>query len=144
MPDMQITSYLTFNGDCKEAMTFYQMCLGGALTFQSIGESPLADKIPAGMKGKILHATLIKEGILLMGSDMVGKKGLTTGTAVSLMLNCNSEKEIKDVYEKLSVGGEKNHPLEITFFGALLGDITDRYGHHWLLHYGVNNNQQVS
>jgi PhnB protein len=38
----QINSYLTFNGNCQEAMIFYQKCLGGELTFQTVGESPLS------------------------------------------------------------------------------------------------------
>lgn len=132
---MQINSYLTFNGDCREAMTFYKDCLGGELTFQTVGESPLSEKMPERMKKVILHATLINDELILMASDMVSEKGLASGNAVSLMLNCSSEAEIKDVYKKLSKGGQKNHPLEITFWGALFGDLTDKYGNHWLLHY---------
>jgi PhnB protein len=46
----QINSYLTFNGNCREAMNFYKDCLGGELNLQTIAESPLADKMPAQMK----------------------------------------------------------------------------------------------
>lgn len=42
----QINSYLTFNGNCREAMNFYKDCLGGELILQTIGESPLAYKMP--------------------------------------------------------------------------------------------------
>ncbi|MBC7872405.1 MAG: VOC family protein, partial [Ferruginibacter sp.] len=92
-----ISSYLTFNGNCREAMHFYKDCLGGELNLQTIGESPLADKMPTQMKESILHAVLIKDDLVLLGSDMVGEKGLLKGNAVSLMLNCNSEQEIKMV-----------------------------------------------
>jgi PhnB protein len=68
----------------------------------------------------------------------VGEKGLIKGTAVSLMLNCSSEEEIKDYYSKLSEGGEPTHPLEISFWGALFGDLTDKYGNQWLLHFDKN------
>ena len=131
----QINSYLTFNGNCREAMTFYKTCLGGELTLQTIGESPLADKMPPKMKDCILHATLTNGTLLIMASDMVGEKGLIKGTAVSLMLNCSSEDEIRDYYTKLSLGGEATHPLEISFWGALFGDLTDKYGNQWLLHF---------
>jgi len=70
-----------------------------------------------------------------MGSDMVSKEGLIKGNAVSLMLNCSSEKEIRACYENLSREGRTEHPLEITFWGALFGDLTDKYGNHWLLHF---------
>jgi PhnB protein len=134
----QINSYLTFSGNCFEAMNFYRECLGGELSFQKIGESPLAEKMPPQMKDFILHSTLTKDSMILMGSDMVGEKGLIKGNAVSLMLDCSSEKEIRAFYEKLSTGGTQDHALENSFWGATFGDLTDRYGNHWLLHFDKN------
>ena len=135
----QINSYLTFGGNCREAMTFYKNCLGGELELQTIGESPLADKMPPQMKDSILHATLTKGALVLMASDMVGEKGLIKGNAVSLMLNCSSEDEIRTFYKKLSTGGQATHPLEDSFWGALFGDLTDKYGNQWLLHFDKNS-----
>jgi PhnB protein len=131
----QINSYLTFNGNCREAMTFYKECLGGELTFQTVGESPLSDKMPKQMKDCILHATLTKDALLLLASDMVSGKGLVKGNSVSLSLNCSSEEEIKTYYAKLSNGGSQNHPLEDSFWGALFGDLTDKFGNHWILNF---------
>ena len=132
---MQIYGYLTFNGNCREAMTFYQECLGGELCFQTIGESPLSDKMSKKMKVHILHSTLTKGNLVLMGSDMVGELGLLKGNNVSLSLNCGSEDEIKTCYAKLSSGGKANHPLENSLWGALFGDLTDKFGNHWILHF---------
>jgi PhnB protein len=130
-----INSYLTFNGNCREAMTFYKNCLGGELTFQTIGESPLSKKMPKKMKDCILHATLTNGSLLLMGSDMVSENGLIKGNAVSLTLNCSSEPEIRSCYKKISAGGEATHPLEDSFWGALFGGLRDKYGNYWLLNY---------
>jgi PhnB protein len=132
---MEINSYLTFNGNCREAMMFYKNCLGGELVFQTIGESPISDKMPAKMKNYILHSTLKKDKLVLLASDMASEKGLIKGNAVSLMLDCNSEAEIKEYYKKLSEGGEQTHPLENTFWGALFGNLTDKFGNNWLLHF---------
>lgn len=134
----QIVPYLTFNGNCREAMYFYQECLGGELMFQTIGESPMADKLPPEMAACILHATLTQEGLTLMASDMVGDKGLIRGNNVSMTIHCSSEEEIRTVYAKLSTGGEMNHPLENTFWGALFGDLTDKFGNQWVLHFEKN------
>ena len=134
----QINSYLTFGGNCREAMTFYKNCLGGELTLQTIGESPLADQMPPEMQQGILHATLTKGALVLLASDMVAEEGLTRGNAVSLMLNCSSEDEIKAFYNSLSAGGQATHPLENSFWGALFGDLTDKFGNHWLLHFDKN------
>lgn len=131
----QINSYLTFSGNCRQAMNFYRECLGGELMLQTIGESPMADKMPTSMKDLILHSTLSRGGLVLMGSDMVPDHGLIKGNAVSMSLNCSSEEEIEMFYRKLSEGGKADHPLEDTFWGALFGDLTDRFGNHWLLNY---------
>jgi PhnB protein len=135
---MQLSSYLTFSGNCREAMTFYNNCLGGDLYFQTVGESPLSEKMPAHMRKAILHATLTREDLVLMASDIVSEKGLVRGNAVALMLNCGSEDEIRQCYASLSTGGEQTHPLEMSFWGALFGDLTDRYGNHWLLHFQMD------
>lgn len=130
---MQLNTFLTFNGNCREAMNFYKKCLGGELTFQTIGESPMAEKMPKQMKNCILHAQLTNDQLHIMGSDMVPKEGLIKGNAVSMSLHCSSEKEIKKLYKKLSEEGTPTHPIEKTFFGSLLGGLRDKYGHHWLL-----------
>jgi len=133
-----IHSYLTFNGNCREAMLFYKKCLGGKLTFQAVGDSPVADKMPKQMNESILHATLTNGDLMLMATDIVSENGLIKGNAVSLMLACNSEKELRVYYKKLSGGGEATQPLDTNFWGILFGNLTDKFGNHWLLHFDKN------
>jgi PhnB protein len=128
-----INTYLTFNGNCREAMTFYRDALGGELMFQTIGESPLSAQMPEQMKDSILHSTLMNGALTIMASDMVGEQGIVRGNAVSLMLQCQSEEETRTFYDNLSQGGQATHPLETTFWGALFGGLTDKFSHHWLL-----------
>lgn len=139
-----INSYLTFSGNCREAMTFYKECLGGELTLQTVGESPLSEKMPKHMKNSILHATLKNDELILMASDMVDNYGLHKGNNISMVLNCKSEKEIRSNYQKLSAGGSATHPIELTFWGALFGGLTDKFGNHWLLNYQTKNNSNQS
>lgn len=129
----QIYTYLTFNGNCREAMAFYRDCFGGTLTFQTVGESPGSDQLPRPLKRAILQATLVNDHVTLLGSDMVSEQGLITGNAVSLMLRCSSEDELKRYYEKLVSGGTEIHPPENTYWGALFGVVRDRYGYQWLV-----------
>lgn len=135
----KINSYITFNGNCREAMNFYKDCLGGDLTLQTVAESPMGEQFPPKMKNSILHSTLVRDQLVLMGSDMVSEKGLNRGNGISLMLNCSSEKETRDFYQKLSSGGEATHPLHDTFWGALFGDLKDKYGNNWILHFDKKN-----
>ncbi|MFV8347203.1 VOC family protein [Flavobacterium sp. ZB4P13] len=134
-----LNSYLTFNGNCREAMTFYKECLGGELELQTIADSPIAEQMPPKMKECILHSTLKSGGIVIMGSDMT-PKNLIKGNAVSMMLTFNSEQEIRKAYTNLSKDGDASHPLEETFFGALFGHLTDKFGHQWMFHYSLKNN----
>ncbi|MGN6264099.1 MAG: VOC family protein [Ginsengibacter sp.] len=137
-----ITAYLTFNGNCREAMQYYQKCLGGRLVFQTVGESPLSDKMSAKMKKYIVHSELKNTKVLLFASDMVGQKILLKGNSVSLALNCSSEKELKKYYKSLSADGEQTHPPEETYWGAVFGGLKDKFGINWLLNYQRKNKEQ--
>ncbi len=130
----QISPYLHFDGNCREAMTFYKECLGGELTLQTVGESPMASQMPADAQEKILHASLKNGGIALMASDMVGPEGVKKGNAVSLTLLCSSKAEIETFFSKLSAEGKVAHPLKEEFFGTY-GDLTDKYGINWMFNY---------
>ena len=114
----KINVYLTFGGNCREAMTFYQEVLGGELYFQTVGESPIAGHLPPEIQATILHSTLTKGDLVIMASDMVSEQGLTQGNSMSLCLLCDSETEIRRFYEQLSAGGRPTHPLENSFWGA--------------------------
>jgi PhnB protein len=127
-------AYFNFNGNCRRAFEFYQSCLGGKLDLQTIGESPTADRMPESMKNMIMHGTLTTEGFQIMGSDMSARPHVH-GTAISVMLDFDSEAEIRSTYDKLAAGGVASHPIESTFWGALFGGLTDQFGNPWLLHY---------
>ena len=131
----QINAYLNFNGNCREAMTFYKKCLGGELTVQTVEGSPIEFQCPPFMKHQVLHASLLKGNLVLMASDMIEPEGFIKGNTISLSLNCNSEREIKNFFARLSAGGRITHPLEKQFWGATFGVLTDKYGIKWMLNY---------
>ncbi|WP_343746069.1 VOC family protein [Chitinophaga sp.] len=130
---IQISAYLTFDGNCREAMSFYRECLGGDLSFRTVAEAEGAAVLPEPFREAVVQATLVSGELVLTGSDMVGEEGLIKGNAVSLLLHCRGEKETRDCYRKLSAGGVACHPLQDTISGGLFGVLTDKYGHHWLL-----------
>ncbi len=134
----QIAAYAGFNGQCREAMTFYKKCLGGELTFQTFGNSPMGAQCPAGMEDQILHSSLTKGELLLMGSDMIGPDGYIKGNNIALSVNCSSEEEINTFYSKLAEGGQIIDPLKVQFWGAIFGVLTDKFGIRWMLNYDKN------
>ncbi len=127
-----LVSYLTFNGNCREAMEFYQKCLGGNLFFQSFDEFPGAENAPITLKKYIVHARLENGPVLLMGSDMVGEDGLLLGNTLSILLASTYEIELRKYFESLSYGGRVIRPLNATSTGNLFGGLTDQFGTQWL------------
>lgn len=130
----RINSYLTFNGQCREAMTFYQDSLGGELVLQTVGESPMAGQFPEFMQNLILHSTLAKDDLILMASDLGEEEGLVRGNMVSMSITCDSEAQTYAYYENLSAGGKPTHPVH-EFFAGLMGRLTDKYGLNWMFYY---------
>jgi PhnB protein len=128
---VKLSPYLNFNGRCREAMAFYQKCLGGELNMQPISESPMAAQLPSETAANILHSTLTTENFTLVGSDMMGV-AVVPGNAITLLLNCTNEDEIELVFEKLSTDGKVSMPLHQTFWGAKYGELTDRFGMNWM------------
>jgi len=129
--------YLNFNGQCREAMTFYHQCLGGELILQKVSESPMAAQLPPGMESNILHSSLINENITMMGSDMIGQ-GLKIGNVIGLCLQCSSEQELNSFFKNLSAGAHVKMELHQTFWGATYGELTDKYGINWMFNYTKN------
>ena len=135
----KINVYLGFAGKCREAMNFYKECLGGGeLELQSVGESPVADQMPPGFdKEQILHSSLIKDGISIMGSDMSRGKPIN-GNQVGICVVCSSPEEIESLFTKLSEGGTVDDPLKVQFWGDTFGAVTDKYGKPWMFNYSKN------
>jgi len=131
----QLNAYLRFSGNCREAMTFYKDCLGGELTLQTIGESPVASQMPPAAHKNIVHSSLVKDGWTLLGSDMMDSGDRVNGNAISLSINCSSEEEIQTFFSKLASGGKISYPLHTEFWGGMFGVLTDKYGNEWLLNY---------
>jgi len=64
-----INAYLFFEKECREAMTFYQQCLGGELSLMPIGESVAGNQLPPDKKDLIMHSSLIHGDVVLLGAD---------------------------------------------------------------------------
>jgi PhnB protein len=130
----QIITYLTYNGNCREAKDFYQSCLGGELEVQILSETPEGGKFPDDLKNLVVNASLKKEKMLLMGTDLHDYE-LVKGNTVSILLDGHDEIQIGEYYKNPEQGGFATHPLDETHWGDLFGGLTDRYGHLRLFHH---------
>ncbi len=131
-----INPYIGFNGQCRQAMTFYQECLGGGeLNFMPVEGSPIEAQCPPAMRTHIMHSTLTKGPLVIMATDMVGPGGYVKGNMIAISVNCSSEQEINDLYGKFGQGGEIIDPLSVKFWGGMFGVLNDKYGVTWMFNY---------
>lgn len=128
-----ITPYLTFNGTCRQAMTFYKDILGGELQLMDFASSPM--DVPDEAKNYIMHAILTSNGVTVMASDAMPNQPITNGNSVSLSINCQSVDEINQLFNSLAEGGQITMPLDDTFWGARFGMLIDKFGTCWMFNY---------
>jgi len=126
-----LNPYLTFGGNCREAMNFYKEVLGGELSLMTVAESPFKGQMPEQFNDQVLHSSLKTATLELMATDMQPGKQVV-GNDVHLCLLCKTEEEANEFFDKLSAGGTVNQPLNKMFFG-ILGTLTDKFGKHWMV-----------
>ena len=133
----QLNPYLNFPGNCRQAMNFYRDCLGGELFIQTVSEIPeMAAQMPPDMKDHILHSMLTSGGIVIMASDLNRAQSIE-GNTIQLCINCDSEEQLNDFFNKLSAGGkvvEKPVPMP---WGGIYGELEDRFGKQWVFNYSL-------
>lgn len=125
--------YLSFNGNCEEAVYFYQSILGGEAQILHFKDAPPNPKFPVQdhLKDLVLHAELRKDGHIIRFSDTFPGIPFTPGNTISFSLEFDTPEETKNVFEALSLDGQVEMELQKTFFSPLYGKFTDKYGIHW-------------
>jgi PhnB protein len=126
-----VTTYLSFDGNCRQAMSFYQQCLGSGL---ELNPYPDANGQPSSdPAAKIMHAQLMRGGApILMASDTPQAGSLQTGNNFSVSIDCDSLDEVERLFVALSRSGEVRMPLTDAPWGARFGMLTDQFGIQWM------------
>ncbi|WP_445280183.1 VOC family protein [Streptomyces sp. DSM 118148] len=125
----KITTFLMFEGNAEEAMTFYTSLFDDAeiVSITRYGaDGPGAD-------GSVRHATFSLAGEQIMCIDSPVKHGFTFTPAVSLFVQCADEAEIDRLYAALVEQGAALMPLGNHGFSAKFGWVNDRFGVSWQL-----------
>jgi len=131
--DIELVPYLQFQGDCEEALNFYKDVLDGRIEIASRYDNP-AMNAPDDFKNKILHARFIFGRFTMFASDvMPKKKNEALRSNISISLGLHDEELAKDIFERLSSGGEINIPFKKQFWGDWHGNFSDRFGIHWMV-----------
>ncbi len=129
-----LNPYLSFNGNAREAMEFYQKALGGKLTANTYGEygDPNAPEANNLMHGQLETSA----GFTLMGADSPPGVPYNPGNSFAVSLSGDDLVELSGYWERLSDGATINVPLEKQMWGDEFGQLTDRYGVMWMVNVG--------
>ncbi len=111
----KIAPFLWFDGKAEETMNFYASIFKNSKidTITRYGEEG------PGPKGTVMSATFQLEGQEFMALN--GGPLFTFSPAISFFVNCETQQEVDELWEKLSEGGEKQR----------CGWLKDKYGMSW-------------
>ncbi|MEU9643744.1 VOC family protein [Streptomyces sp. NPDC048188] len=127
----RLNPYLSFDGDARQAMEFYEQVFGGTLSLNTFGSFGMSDSPKAE---QIMHGMLeTPSGFTLMGADMPPGQEHRPGNDFSVSLSGDDEAELRGYWEKLSADGSVEVPLEKQMWGDLFGMCRDRFGISWLV-----------
>jgi len=133
----QIDAYLIFNGNCAEAMRFYEKTLGAKLEMMMThAESPMAGQTPPGSENRIMHARLNLDGRLLMASDDMPGHAYNGKHGFALSLMYPTADAGRPIFDALSAGGQVTMPYQKTFWAEGFGMLVDRFGTPWMVNGG--------
>lgn len=130
---MQLNPYLVFNGDCEQALKFYEQALDGKIeALMKFTGTPAAEHVPPDWSDKVLHATIRVDGQELMASDAPpGHYQRPQGLSVSISLNDREKGE--RIFNALAEGGTTQMPFDKTFWASGFGMCVDRFGIPWMV-----------
>jgi predicted 3-demethylubiquinone-9 3-methyltransferase (glyoxalase superfamily) len=113
----KIVPFLWFDDQAEEAMKFYTSIFKNS---KIGGVTRMGDEVP-GPKGKVVSATFQLAGQEFMALNGGPVEGFKFNGAISLFVNCETQAEVDELWEKLSAGGEEGQ----------CGWLKDKFGVSW-------------
>lgn len=111
----KIAPFLWFDNQAEEAMKFYTSIFKNS----RIGRVTRCGDAGPGPKGTVMSATFELEGQEFMALN--GGPQFKFSPAISFFVNCKTQEEVDELWEKLSAGGKTER----------CGWLTDKFGLSW-------------
>ena len=130
---MELSPYLMFNGNCEEALKFYEQTLGAKIDGVSKhAGTPSEEHVPPEWRDKVLHARFTVGNNVVMASDAPpGHYAPPQGMSIALGLNDAAKGE--EIFNKLAENGTVQLPFSQTFWASGFGMCVDRFGIPWMV-----------
>lgn len=118
--------FITFSGNCKKALTFYQTCFGGTLQFETFVE-----ELQGYTEMPVVSGSLVSDRIIIHGSDLVHDEGRILGNYIAVFLHCKNTYDRKQLIEKLE--SDKKKLFIENYNDQKLIEVTDAFNVRWVL-----------
>lgn len=138
---MAVEVYLNFNGNCREAVGFYEDVFNtDKAEIMTFGETPQNPDYPLPEEAKdlVMHTRLIVFGSRIMFSDTFPGMPFSTGNNVTLAVVSDDEEQMRQAFDKLKEGGNVRMELQETFWSKCYGSLTDKFDVEWQFSHEVN------
>jgi PhnB protein len=134
----RLDPYLSFDGNCAEAMRFYERVLGGKLeALLTNAQTPAAEFVPPGNEDRIMHALLEFDGRVIMAGDGLVNEPFKPMQGFHLTLSYESLDRAKEVFAALAGEGRVTMPFDRTFWAEGSGMLVDGFGTPWIVNGGA-------
>jgi PhnB protein len=131
---MKLNTYLNFNGNCEEALKFYEKVLGGKLVFlMRYSEAPAGSDSTKEMSNKIMHGRIVVGDNVLMASDCPPNY-YKPQAGFAINIGVDSPEEAERFFKALSENAASIHmPIGETFWAERFGMLVDQFGVPWMV-----------
>jgi predicted 3-demethylubiquinone-9 3-methyltransferase (glyoxalase superfamily) len=123
----KISSCLWFDDNAEEAVNFYTSIFKNS----KIGSVARYGEEGPGPKGRVMTMTFQLDGQEFMALN--GGPHFTFSPAISFFVNCETQPEIDELWDKLSEGGTVLMELDTYPFSEKFGWVADKFGVSWQL-----------
>ncbi len=130
--EIKLTPYLFFQGNCEEALNYYQRILNGSVHIMQRYDNP-AMQAPKEQRDKVLHALFQFGSNTIFASDVFHGPAPSGISNVALSLNFPDAEIGNEVFNSLAAGGVISIPFEKQFWGSYHGNLTDKYNNRWMV-----------
>ena len=133
---MKVTPYLTFGGNCEEAMAFYAQTLGGKISLLMRFNEMSEFDAPEEIGHMIAHITLdLGDGRFLFASDTFELENYTGIEGVSLHVSRDTLDDAHVLFDKLRAEGATVMPIAKMSWSEGFGMCRDKFGVGWMVDY---------
>jgi PhnB protein len=125
----RLNPYISFAGNARQAMEFYEQVFGGELRLNTFGEFGAEEQSDGIMHGQLETPS----GYTIMAADTPPGQSHQPGNNIAVSLSGEDAEELRGYWEKLTDGGSVTLPLEKQMWGDEFGMLVDKFGIAWMV-----------